>query len=322
MKQLRSPFTFVLTFLVFASFAQDVPAPPPAPAPTAIENGENIIIRRKGDSKEKLTIVVDGDNITINGKPAKDFKGADVRVMRGHNRLIPAIPSVMPQGGAKSIMRNFNFKSNDALLGIMMADDANGAKVTKVTAGSAAEKAGLKEGDVITHIAEKAITSADDIYEAIGNYKPNDKVTIRYKRDNKENTATATLDKNTARPFVWNNDEKDFELFRMNEDHDFPFVWNNNNKPRLGLRIQDTENSTGVTVMEVDDEDAPAAKAGLKAQDVIVEVNGVAVHNVQEVKEQIKDAKPGDAVKLQYKRNGNTQTATVQLPKKLQTSDL
>ena len=39
---------------------------------------EKIIIRKKGDKKEKLTIVVDGDNVTVNGKPLSDLKDKDI----------------------------------------------------------------------------------------------------------------------------------------------------------------------------------------------------------------------------------------------------
>jgi serine protease Do len=217
-------------------------------------------------------------------------------------------------------MKNFNMHSNNAMLGIMPADADNGAKINEVTTGSAADKAGLKAGDVITKINDAKIDGADDVYDAIGKYKPNDKVTITYKRDNKESTTTATLDKNTTRPFVWNGNDGDLNMFKLKDGKDFNFMWND--KPRLGMRVQDTENSQGVTVKDIDDDDSPAAKAGLKEDDVITQVNGNTVQTVKDIKDQLKDLKPGDDVKLQYKRNGTTQTATVHIPKPLQTSDL
>ena len=38
---------------------------------------ESITIRKKTDSKEKVTIVIDGDNITVNGKPVEDMKSEE-----------------------------------------------------------------------------------------------------------------------------------------------------------------------------------------------------------------------------------------------------
>lgn len=323
MKAIRFSSTLVLALLTCAGFAQTTSPKPPAPAiapvPPVPGKGESIIIHKNGDSKEKMTIVIDGDNVTINGKPAKDFKNGDVEVIRSHDMAINLAPFAAP-GGTKMFNRSFNFQSNDAVLGVMPTDGDNGAKLSEVSKGSAAEKAGLKQGDVITKINDKKIADADDLYDAIGKYKPDDKVTITYKRDNKESTTTATLDKNNNHPFVWNGNNNDFRSFRLNDGKGFDFMWND--RPRLGLRVQDTENSAGVTVKDIDDDDSPAAKAGLKENDVITEVNGKAVQTVKDIKDQLKDLKPGDDVKLQYKRNGATQSATVHIPKPLQTSDL
>jgi len=322
MKSIRFSFSLALALIACASFAQKTPPPPPAiaPVPPAHGKGESIIIHKDGDSKEKLTIVVDGDNVTINGKPAKDFKNGDVEVIQHSGWDADAFAMTPPHGGTKVYNRSFNFQSNDAVLGVMPTDGDNGAKINEVTEGSAAAKAGLKEGDVITKIGDKKIASADDLYEAMGKYKPNDKVTVTYMRDKKENTTTATLDKSKSHPFVWNGNNDDMKMFKLDDGRGFNFMWND--KPRLGMRVQDTENSGGVTVKDIDDEDSPAAKAGLKENDVITQVNGKAVQSVKDIKDQLKDLKPGDDVKLQYKRNGATQSATVHIPKPLETSDL
>src|SRR5579875_1950965 len=81
----------LLLLLATASFAQTAPPPPPAPA-----KDQNIIIHKNGDSKEKTTIVIDGDKVTINGKPAEDYKGSDITIMNGnrynHNWVRPVAP--------------------------------------------------------------------------------------------------------------------------------------------------------------------------------------------------------------------------------------
>src|ERR1044071_2542869 len=43
---------------------------------------ESIIIHKKGDSKEKVTVVIDGDNITVNGKPIDDFKSDNIDIIK------------------------------------------------------------------------------------------------------------------------------------------------------------------------------------------------------------------------------------------------
>ncbi|MDP4026045.1 Do family serine endopeptidase [Methylobacterium sp. NEAU 140] len=57
----------------------------------------------------------------------------------------------------------------------------------------------------------------------------------------------------------------------------------------------------------------PAAKAGLKAGDVIEKVNGDAVSSARELSRKIAGLKPGTKIDLTYLRGGKTDTATVTL---------
>src|SRR5690242_20318789 len=43
---------------------------------------ENIVIHKKGPVKEKVTVVIDSNNITINGKPVDDFKSDDIDIIK------------------------------------------------------------------------------------------------------------------------------------------------------------------------------------------------------------------------------------------------
>ena len=286
---------------------------------------QSITIRKSGDSKEKLTIVIDGDKVTVNGKPVENYKGDGIEILKNDDgdmlRLRePFALAPMPPGGPKMLRRNFMFRSNKALLGIMTDDADDGAKVSAVTKGSAAEKAGLKEGDVITKIDSDEVEDAEDVIDAIGKHEPNDKVTITYKRGGKESTATASLDKNKSDDFVFNNDNT-FNFDAPEIAHGKGFAYSFSRKPRLGVQVQDTEDGNGAKVLDADD-DTPAGKAGLKEGDIITQANGKAVKSVDDLRDAIKDLKDGDTVKLQFLRDGKSQTADVKLPKNLKTSDL
>jgi len=74
------------------------------------------------------------------------------------------------------------------------AFETPGAQVQDVSAGSAGDKAGLKKGDVISKVDDTRITSSDSLVATIRSYRPGDKVTITYTRDDKEQTASVTLD--------------------------------------------------------------------------------------------------------------------------------
>ena len=68
-----------------------------------------------------------------------------------------------------------------------------GIYVAKVIEESAAEEAGLKEGDVITAIDGKEVNKMADLQECLAKKRPGDKVSISYLRDKKKATKTVTL---------------------------------------------------------------------------------------------------------------------------------
>jgi len=69
----------------------------------------------------------------------------------------------------------------------------SGALVTNVSPGTAAAKAGLQEGDVITKIGEDDIASVEDVSGAILSHKPGDKVEVEWQRGDQQQSATVTL---------------------------------------------------------------------------------------------------------------------------------
>ena len=79
-------------------------------------------------------------------------------------------------------------KGEDVDLGTM-----EGIYVAKVTEESAAEEAGMKEGDVITAIDGKPVNKMAELQEVLAKKRPGDKVTVTYLRDKKKATKTVTL---------------------------------------------------------------------------------------------------------------------------------
>ena len=81
--------------------------------------------------------------------------------------------------------------SNEAIQRYGIPD---GAYISAVLDGSCADKAGIKEGDIITAVDGEAITSADELREAVKAHKAGDRVKFTLWRDNETLTVTATLD--------------------------------------------------------------------------------------------------------------------------------
>ena len=68
-----------------------------------------------------------------------------------------------------------------------------GAYVERVVPDGAAEKAGIKSGDVITRVDDAAVKTGTDLQEHIGRHRPGDVVSVTLLRDGKTMTVRATL---------------------------------------------------------------------------------------------------------------------------------
>lgn len=293
----------------------------------ASEN-EEIIIKRKGDKDTKLTIEIKGDDITINGKPLAEFNDEDVVVRKQKSLYAPHSP-FRGQSGTLSFG---DVLKEGAQLGVYTEKDKDvkGAIINKVSEGSAADKAGLKENDVIKKIDNEDIDSPEELSKVINKHKPEDKITITYERAGKTNKTDATLGKRRGQALALRsgpNFDQSFELPNFNfdwKDNDFgprAFSYGPNARPRLGIKAQDTEDGKGVKVLDVDDESA-AEKAGIEEDDVITEFDGKKVNSAEELASAAKEAKDKAAVKITFNRNGKSQTVEVKTPKKLKTATL
>lgn len=282
------------------------------------------------EKRQKTTIVVDGDRVIINGKDVKDMspeekeKLGDMRL-----RIAPSLRIRSPRNTDGFFdLDEIRIKKLEgtprAFLGVMSEKNEKGAKITSVTKESAAAKAGLQKDDIITKVNDATITDSEDLFETIRKFKPEDKVTVSYLRDGQLKTTTAVLGKTMEMGFDFNFDDRLGRGFNFN----MPelrglenFNWNYSRKPRLGIEIQDTEDSKGVKVIEVEDE-TPAQKAGIQENDIITNINGKAVNSVDEIKAALKELKEGDLIKASIIRSGKTQTLEIKIPKKLKTADL
>jgi serine protease Do len=79
---------------------------------------------------------------------------------------------------------------------------------------------------------------------------------------------------------------------------------------RLAVLHLKDERGAEVTMV---DQDAPAGKAGLKEQDVILTLNGNDVQSVEQLRRMIRETPPGRVVTLGISRNGQAMTIKVEL---------
>ncbi len=289
-----------------------------------LNDNEEIIIMKKGDKDTKLTIEIKGADVLVNGKPLSDFNEEGIVIRK--RRMGPMVLS-MPRSPFrdtlflnKNLAFNYKFAPNKAVLGVAMEKHDEGAKITKVTKDSPAEKAGLKENDVITNIDENVITTPDDLIKVIGKLKPEAKAVVTYKRDKKEQKVTVTLAKNkSANSYSQNFDFSDLNLSMPGVEGYGSII--RGQSPRLGIKAQDTEDGKGVKVLDID-ERSNAEKAGVKEGDIITEFNGKAVNSAPELAEAAREARDKSPLKIKLNRNGKAHELEIKIPKKLKTANL
>jgi serine protease Do len=285
------------------------------------DENKQIIIQQKGDKNAKVTVEIKDGEVKVNGKPLSEFKNDDLSVRVETEGTVRAYVRSPFRSGGSSITQNTNdlFNSNRPMLGVMTENHEDGARITSVTKGSGAEKAGLKSGDIINRINDIKVENAQDLTEAVAKFKPEEKVTVRIKRDNKTETVTATLGKREGAVSVFPS--TDLENFRYRFDNMDPVTAFGSGQGRLGIKAQDTEDEKGVKVLSVD-ADSHAAKSGIKEGDIIHHFDGEEVNSATELAAAARQARDKNNIKLRISRDGKSQDMEIKIPKKLRTANL
>ncbi|MGZ5248266.1 MAG: PDZ domain-containing protein, partial [Flavitalea sp.] len=305
------------------------------------EFDEIVIRQKKSGGDTKVTVEIKDGEVMVNGQPIEKFENEDVAVLKkkarvmtltGPNANFRRTSPFRSEGGPQQFQFDIDINENKAMLGVSTETRDGSVIINEISENSAAAKAGLQKGDVITKVDDIKIESSQGLVDAIGKYKPEEKVTVTYKRNGKENKATATLGKREMNVFA---PGADVRVFPNMENFDFNFDMDHlrgmedmqrfqgaiAGRPRLGIRAQETEDGKGLKVLDVADESI-ASKAGIKEDDIILEFNGKAVNSTEELLNASKETKDKNAFNVKVNRGGKTETLEVKIPKKLKTANL
>jgi serine protease Do len=173
----------------------------------------------------------------------------------------------------------------------------SGVLVSQVFPASPAEKGGIKRGDVIVGIDERTIEQPAELMRIVGTTPPGQKVKVRLLRDGKPVEATVEI-----------TEHADSALAAAAGDPDAPDgkglglavkALDKDDAARLGIRTQQ-----GVLVDDVDD-GGPAAETGIRAGDVVLEVNRIPVASPADFAAAVARVKTGDSVLLLLLRSNS-----------------
>lgn len=147
---------------------------------------------------------IQGQVIGIN--TAVDKSGEGIGFAIPINDLRPAIESVISQGKIVRPMlgvRYVNITPEIAGLNKLSVTkgallETRSASVPSVISGGPADKAGLKDGDIIESVNGQDITEQQSLTRLLQKFKPGDTVELKYLRDGKEASTKATLKEASA----------------------------------------------------------------------------------------------------------------------------
>ena len=179
--------------------------------------------------------------------------------------------------------------------------DERGALVADVTPNGPADKAGIKRGDVIVSFDGKVIKQMKDLPYIVG---------------------TTPVNKTVLVEVIRKGQKKDFQIKLGELKEDKESKETGQEKPYLGMTVEELTpqlaqnlgipETSGLVVVQVNN-NTPAAEAGLKQGDIILEIDQITVKKLEQFNKKIQDYKKGDNILFLIKRGGATLYLTLKV---------
>jgi serine protease Do len=188
---------------------------------------------------------------------------------------------------------------NKALAQSLELDKPQGALINAVELDSPADKAGIEPGDVIIRLNGQAIVDADDLPHLVGMLAPDTKVKVEIIRKGK---------RKVLKVIIGALDADKASIAETKED----------NSDRLGLSLHSVDEDQlralrlrgGVLVTDVL-AGSPAALAGLKPEDILVQLGYSRIDDVEEYAQVIKDLPKSTPILVRFYRQGWAVSKTI-----------
>jgi S1-C subfamily serine protease len=169
-----------------------------------------------------------------------------------------------------------------------MSEDKTGVLVSDVYRNSPAERAGIKRGDVILSLEGFPVDSPEDYHETLGEYTANERLSLKVFRKGKEIPLSVE-----ASPFPL---EIASDVFYR----------------RVGIKVEEEgkKGQAGITIEEVR-KDSEAGRIGLRAGDVILQINERAMTGTKEFREAVSRYHHLSSLNLVVKRGAYAYSLTL-----------
>jgi serine protease Do len=171
-----------------------------------------------------------------------------------------------------------------------------GAIISSVLPGTAAGKAGMEPGDVVTEFNGRPVPNRDELIDMVISTKPGTTVPVKVLRNKQEKTLSVTVEQldldaetQTAQTRRGNNNQQNENTETLGSGFGLTL---SNLTPSVSRQLQLPTGRTGALISDVDP-DGPAAASGLRKGDVILSVNRKPVSNAADAARELKSVASG-----------------------------
>ena len=200
-------------------------------------------------------------------------------------------------------------------------DKNYGIIITGVTEDAPAEKAGIKADDILMGIDGDKVFTIDQLTKMLKVYEPEQKLKTKIFRNQKEKDFTLTLG---AKTDYSAKIKADFNFdFLKKPDNVFVYQYKQENQKWIGVLLNSIESSTKAgdgyeVIIEIDKviNDTPAEKAGLKAGDIILRVDGKKIESSKLIGKLINKKDAGEKIEIEIERDGKKQKIMCEIAKR------
>jgi serine protease Do len=193
------------------------------------------------------------------------------------------------QNLSEDLARSFDYPSTE------------GALVGQVDPDGPSKKAGLQQGDIITHLGKEKIKNVNQLRNYVATLKPGTAVEVQFLRNGKKDLRTVTIGELSNQPA-----EQPAEQAGADEEIGITvdeFDESTQRKPR-------TTRSRGVVITEIDPQGL-AARADLQPGDIIVSINGEEIRTVADFKAAMKSSSLSKGIRMVIESQGMQRFALI-----------
>ncbi|WP_159952884.1 Do family serine endopeptidase [Rhizobium sp. 18065] len=182
--------------------------------------------------------------------------------------------------------------------------EASGALVVSPQAGSPGEKAGIKQGDVVTAVNGDPVKDPRDLARRIAAFAPDTTVDVAVWREGKSTEIKVKLGELPM---------EQASATEGTEEDAAPAPAVEQELANLGLSVRPAEDGKGLAIVDVDP-DSDAADKGLKAGETITSVNNQQVSSVEDVQKVVDQAKKDGRTRALFQVESESGSRFVALP--------